>query len=168
MTPNRDEPDPPMPPEPITTPEERLAQLGLSVPEVVPPLAAYVPAVRAGNFVHTSGQLPAVAGEMLAIGKLGGGVSEDEGYACARQCALNALAAIRAELGDLSKVKRVVKAVVFVASTPEFTAQPQVANGASELLGAVFGDAGIHARSAVGVAALPLDVPVEVELIVEV
>jgi enamine deaminase RidA (YjgF/YER057c/UK114 family) len=105
---------------------------------------------------------------MLATGKLGGEVSPEQGYECARQCAINALAAIKAEIGELSAVKRVVKAVVFVASTPDFTGQPQVANGASEFLGEVFGDAGKHARSAVGVAVLPLDVPVEVELVVEV
>ncbi len=152
----------------MSTPEERLAELGLALPEVVPPLAAYQPAARAGSLVFTAGQLPARDGEMLATGKLGAGVSEEQGYACARQCALNALAAVAAEVGGLSAVKRVVKAVVFVASTPDFTAQPQVANGASELLGEVFGDAGRHARSAVGVASLPLDVPVEVELVVEV
>jgi enamine deaminase RidA (YjgF/YER057c/UK114 family) len=148
--------------------EQRLAELGVTVPDVVPPVAAYVPAVRVGNLVHTSGQLPARGGEMIAVGKLGGAVSNEVGYECARQCALNALAAIRAEIGSLDHVKRVVKAVVFVASTPDFTGQPQVANGASEFLGEVFGEAGRHARSAVGVAALPLDVPVEVELVVEV
>jgi enamine deaminase RidA (YjgF/YER057c/UK114 family) len=105
---------------------------------------------------------------MLAVGKLGAGVSEEEGYECAKQCALNALAAIKAEIGSLDDVVRVVKVVVFVASTPDFTAQPKVANGASEFLGEVFGDAGKHARSAVGVSVLPLDVPVEVELTVEV
>jgi enamine deaminase RidA (YjgF/YER057c/UK114 family) len=152
----------------VTTPEQRLADLGLSVPEVVAPLAAYAPTARTGSLVFTAGQLPARDGVMLATGKLGAEVSEEEGYACARQCALNALAAIKAEIGELSAIKRVVKAVVFVASTPEFTAQPKVANGASELLGEVFGDAGKHARSAVGVSVLPLDVPVEVELIVEV
>ncbi len=152
----------------MSTPEERLAELGLSVPSVVPPLAAYVPAVRSGSLVFTAGQLPARDGAMLATGKLGAEVSEEQGYECARQCALNALAAIKAEIGELSAIKRVVKAVVFVASTPDFTAQPKVANGASELLGEVFGDAGKHARSAVGVTALPLDVPVEVELVVEV
>jgi enamine deaminase RidA (YjgF/YER057c/UK114 family) len=150
------------------TPEERLAELGLTLPEVVPPLAAYVPAVRSGDLVFTAGQLPLRDGATLATGLLGDAVSEEQGYECARQCAINALAAIKAEIGELSRVKRVVKAVVFVASTPEFTAQPKVANGASELLGEVFGDAGRHARSAVGVAALPLGVPVEVELLVEV
>jgi enamine deaminase RidA (YjgF/YER057c/UK114 family) len=152
----------------VTTPEQGLAELGLRVPEVVAPLAAYAPTARAGSLVFTAGQLPARDGVMLATGKLGAEVSEEDGYACARQCALNALAAIKAEIGELSAIKRVVKAVVFVASTPEFTAQPKVANGASELLGEVFGDAGKHARSAVGVSVLPLDVPVEVELIVEV
>ena len=152
----------------MATPEERLAELGLTVPDVVPPLAAYVPAVRSGNLVFTAGQLPAREGAMLATGKVGDAVTEEQGYECARQCALNALAAIKTEIGELSNVKRVVKAVVFVASTPDFTAQPKVANGASELLGEVFGDAGKHARSAVGVSVLPLDVPVEVELVVEV
>jgi len=147
-------------------PEEKLAEMGLAVPEVVPPLAAYVPAVRNGDLVFTAGQLPARDGEMIATGKLGAAVSEEQGYACARQCALNALAAIKAEIGDLSAIKRIVKVVVFVASTPDFTAHPKVANGASELLGEVFGDAGRHVRSAVGVIALPLDVPVEVELVV--
>lgn len=152
----------------MSTVEDRLSSLGLTVPEVVPPVAAYVPTVRAGNLVFTSGQLPARDGEMLATGKLGGEVSEEQGFECARQCALNALAAVKAEVGSLDDVKRVVKAVVFVASTPDFTAQPKVANGASELLAEAFGDAGRHARSAVGVPVLPLDVPVEVELVVEV
>ena len=150
----------------MSTPEERLAALGLSVPEVVPPVAAYVPAVRSGDQVFTSGQLPMRVGEMLATGKVGAGVTPEEAHACAQQCALNAIAAIKAEIGDLSLVKRVVKVVVFVASSPDFTGQPQVANGASELFGEVFGDAGVHARSAVGVVALPLDAPVEVEVIV--
>lgn len=152
----------------MSAPEERLAELGLQVPPVVPPLAAYVPAARTGNLVFTAGQLPAKDGELLAVGRLGAEVTPEAGYDCARQSALNALAAIKAEIGALGKVTRVVKAVVFVASTPEFTGHPQVANGASELLGQVFGDAGRHARSAVGVAALPLGVPVEVELVVEV
>jgi enamine deaminase RidA (YjgF/YER057c/UK114 family) len=150
----------------VSTPEERLAALGLTVPEVVPPVAAYVPAVRSGDQVFTSGQLPMRVGEMLATGKVGAGVTPEEAYACAQQCALNAIAAIKAEVGDLSLVKRIVKVVVFVASTPDFTGQPKVANGASELFGEVFGDAGVHARSAVGVVALPLDAPVEVEVIV--
>jgi enamine deaminase RidA (YjgF/YER057c/UK114 family) len=151
----------------MSTPEENLAGLGLTLPDVVPPVAAYIPAVRSGNQVFTSGQLPMRSGELMATGKVGAGVTEEEAYACAQQCALNAIAAVNAEVGDLSLVKRVVKVVVFVASAPSFTAQPKVANGASELFGNVFGDAGVHARSAVGVAALPLDAPVEVEVIVE-
>lgn len=150
------------------TPEERLAELGLAVPEVAPPVAAYIPAVRSGSHVFTSGQLPMQSGQLMASGKVGGEVSQEEAVACARQCALNALAAVRAELGELSAVKRVVKVVVFVASTPDFTGQPFVANGASELFGEVFGEAGRHARSAVGVPVLPLDAPVEVELVVEI
>lgn len=152
----------------MPTPEERLAALGLTVPEVAKPVAAYIPAVRSGNHVFTSGQLPMRDGQLMNTGKVGGEVTQEEAVACAQQCALNALAAIRAELGDLSAVKRVVKVVCFVASTPDFTGQPLVANGVSELLGEVFGDAGRHARSAVGVPVLPLDAPVEVELIVEV
>ncbi len=152
----------------MSSPEQRLADLGLSVPDVPKPVAAYVPSVRTGNYVLTSGQLPLQEGQLLHVGKVGGGVSEEEGHRCARQCALNALAAVKAEVGDLGAVTRVVKVTVFVASTPHFTAQPQVANGASELLGEVFADAGQHARSAVGVAVLPMDAPVEVELMVEV
>ena len=152
----------------MSTPEEVLAELGLTVPDVVPPVAAYVPAVRSGAHVFTSGQLPMRAGELITTGKVGGEVTAEEAYACAQQCALNALAAVKAEVGDLSAVKRVVKVVAFVASTPDFIGQPGVANGASELLGRVFGDAGVHARSAVGVPVLPLDSPVEVELVVEV
>ena len=152
----------------MPTPEERLAALGLAVPEVAAPVAAYVPAVRTGNHVHTSGQLPMRDGRLLQTGKVGGEVTQDEAVECARQCGLNALAAIRAEIGELSAVRRVVKVVAFVASTPDFTGQPLVANGVSELLGDVFGDAGRHARSAVGVPVLPLDAPVEVELLVEV
>ena len=152
----------------MSTPEERLSELGLVVPEVAKPVAAYVPAVRSGDHVFTSGQLPMRYGELMLTGKVGDEVSPEEAYGCARQCALNALAAIKAEVGELSAVKRIVKVVVFVASTPDFTGQPGVANGVSELLGEVFGEAGVHARSAVGVAALPLDAPVEVELLVEV
>ncbi|MCW2808125.1 MAG: RidA family protein [Marmoricola sp.] len=150
------------------TPEERLAELGLSVPEVARPVAAYVPAVRSGHHVFTSGQLPMREGQLMLTGKVGGEVSLEEAVECARQCALNALAAVRAEVGELSAVKRIVKVVAFVASTPDFTAQPLVANGVSELLGEVFGEAGRHARSAVGVSVLPLDAPVEVELVVEI
>ena len=151
----------------MSTPEERLAALGLTVPEVAAPVAAYVPAVRSGNHVFTAGQLPLRSGELLATGKVGGEVSPDTAKECAQQCALNALAAVRAEV-PLERVRRVVKLVVFVASTVDFTGQPGVANGASELVGEVFGDAGRHARSAVGVPVLPLDAPVVVEMIVEV
>ena len=148
--------------------EDRLAELGLAVPEVAKPVAAYVPALRTGDHVYTSGQLPMRSGTLIATGKVGAEVTLDDAVGCARQCALNALAAIRAEVDDLSHVQRVVKVVAFVASTPDFTGQPQVANGASELLGEVCGDTGRHARSAVGVAVLPLDAPVEVEVLVQV
>jgi enamine deaminase RidA (YjgF/YER057c/UK114 family) len=150
------------------SPEERLADLGLTVPEVAVPVAAYIPAVRSGQHVFTSGQLPMRDGQLMLTGKVGGEVSQEEAVECARQCALNALAAIRSEVGDLSAIKRVVKVVAFVASTPDFTGQPLVANGVSELLGEVFGENGRHARSAVGVSVLPLDAPVEVEMVVEV
>ena len=146
---------------------DRLAELGLVLPAVVPPVAVYVPAVRSGSLVFTSGQLPMVDGALAAVGKVGALVTPEQAKDLARTCALNALAAIDALVG-LDSVVRVVKVVGFVASTPDFTGQPAVVNGASELLGEVFGDAGVHARSAVGVAALPLDAPVEVELIVEV
>ena len=152
----------------MSTPDERLAELGLTVPEVAKPVAAYIPALRTGNYVFTSGQLPMRDGQLLTTGKVGGEVTPEEATECARQCALNAIAAVRAEIGDLAQVKRIVKVVAFVASTPDFTGQPGVANGASELFGDVFGEAGQHARSAVGVPVLPLDAPVEVELIVEV
>ena len=152
----------------MPSPEERLTELGLSVPEVAKPVAAYVPAVRTGNHIYTSGQLPMRSGELITTGKVGAGVSPEEAYACAQQCALNALAPVRSLVGELSAVVRVVKVVAFVASAPDFTGQAGVANGASELIGQVFADAGRHARSAVGVAVLPLDAPVEVELVVEV
>jgi enamine deaminase RidA (YjgF/YER057c/UK114 family) len=153
----------------MSSPEQRLADLGLEVPEVAKPVAAYVPAMRTGNLVYTSGQLPMRGGQLISTGKVGGEVTTEEAIDCARQCALNAIAAVRAEVGgDLSRVTRVVKVVAFVASTPDFTGQPGVANGASELLGTVFGEAGQHARSAVGVPVLPLDAPVEVEMVVEV
>ena len=152
----------------MSTPDERLAELGLTLPSDTPPLAAYVPAVRTGNLVYTSGQLPRIDGELTHVGKVGGEVTPEQANEAAQACALNAIAAVKAEIGDLGKVRRVVKVVGFVASAPDFTGQPGVVNGASELLGRVFGDAGVHARSAVGVAALPLDVPVEVEMIVEV
>jgi enamine deaminase RidA (YjgF/YER057c/UK114 family) len=151
-----------------STPEERLAELGLAVPAVAKPVAAYIPAVRSGHHVFTSGQLPMRDGSLITTGKVGGEVTPEEAVECARQCALNALAAVRAEIGELGAIKRIVKVTAFVASTPDFTGQPGVANGASELFGEVFGDRGQHARSAVGVPVLPLDAPVEVEIIVEV
>ncbi|MCY7372564.1 MAG: RidA family protein [Spirochaetaceae bacterium] len=152
----------------MSSPEERLAELGLTLPSDTPPLAAYVPAVRTGNLVFTSGQLPRIDGELTHVGKVGAEVTAEQAKEAAQACALNAIAAVKAEIGDLANVRRVVKVVGFVASAPDFTGQPGVVNGASELLGKVFGDAGVHARSAVGVAALPLDVPVEVEMVVEV
>jgi enamine deaminase RidA (YjgF/YER057c/UK114 family) len=145
-----------------------LAELGLTLPAVVTPLAAYIPAVRTGPLVFTSGQLPLVEGRLTTVGKVGAEVSVEEGADCARTAALNALAAVAAELGGLDDIARVVRVMVYVASAPDFTAQAQVGNGASQLLGEIFGDAGRHARSAVGVAVLPLDAPVEVELMVEV
>jgi enamine deaminase RidA (YjgF/YER057c/UK114 family) len=148
--------------------EAKLAELGLTLPAVAAPVAAYVPAVRSGDLVWTSGQLPFVDGKMAATGKVGAEVDPDAAHDLARICALNAIAAVAAEIGDLDRVRRVVKVVGFVASAPGFTGQPAVVNGASGLLGDVFGDAGRHARSAVGVAALPLDAPVEVEVVVEV
>ncbi|WP_329088894.1 MULTISPECIES: RidA family protein [unclassified Streptosporangium] len=150
------------------TAEEKLAELGLTLPEVVPPLAAYVPAVRSGDHVYTSGQLPIVDGKLVAAGKVGAEVDVEDAYELARVCALNALAAVASAAGGLSNIVRIVKVVGFVASAPGFTGQPQVVNGASDLLAAVLGDAGRHARSAVGVAVLPLDAPVEVEVIAEV
>jgi enamine deaminase RidA (YjgF/YER057c/UK114 family) len=151
----------------VSTPTQRLAALGHELPEVAAPLAAYVPAVRTGSYVYTAGQLPLRSGSLLHTGKVGGSVSPEEAVECAQQCALNAMAAVNS-IVPVDQVKRVVKVVVFVASDPSFTGQPGVANGASELLGEVFGDAGVHARSAVGVAVLPLDAPVEVEIVVEV
>lgn len=146
---------------------ERLEELGLQLPAVVKPLAAYVPAVRSGNLVFTSGQLPIVDGKLVRTGKVGHDVKPEQGAELARICAFNGLAAIDALLG-LDSVTRVVKVVGYVASAPGFNGQPGVVNGASELIGQIFGEAGAHARSAVGVSELPLDAPVEVELIVEV
>jgi enamine deaminase RidA (YjgF/YER057c/UK114 family) len=151
--------------------EERLTELGLSVPDVATPAGAYVPALQEGNLVFTSGQLPMVSGDLPQTGKVGDGhglVPADDAKALARICALNAIAAVKSVVGDLDRVTRVVKVVGFVASDPSFSGQPGVINGASELLGAAFGDAGVHARSAVGVAVLPLDSPVEVEIVVAV
>ncbi|MFE7563158.1 RidA family protein [Kitasatospora sp. NPDC057500] len=148
--------------------EEKLAELGLTLPPVAAPVAAYVPALRTGEFVFTSGQLPMVAGKLPNTGKVGAEVTPEEAKELARICALNALAAVKSVIGDLDLVEQVVKVVGFVASAPDFTGQPGVINGTSELLGQVLGDAGVHARSAVGVTVLPLDAPVEVELQVRV
>ena len=150
------------------TATERLTELGLTLPPVAPPVAAYVPAVRTGSYVYTSGQLPLVDGKLQGAGKVGDGVTTDEGAALARIAALNALAAAASVAGGIDAITRIVKVTCFVASDPSFTGQAQVANGASELLIEVLGDAGRHARSAVGMAVLPLDTPVEVELIAEV
>lgn len=152
--------------------EATIADLGLTLPEVVPPLASYAPAIVSGDYVYTAGQLPMIDGKLGAVGKVGaeGGGTVDPQTAAqmAEACALNALAAVKSVIGDLDRIVRVVKVVGFVASDPTFTQQPAVVNGASDLLGKVFGDAGVHARSAVGVAVLPMDAPVEVELIVQV
>lgn len=145
----------------------RFTELGLVLPAVTKPVAAYVPAVATGNLVYTAGQLPFVDGALPATGKVGAEISVEQAAELARIAALNALAAVDDATGSLDRVTRVVKVVVFVASTPDFTGQPAVANGASLLLGEVFGDLGSHARSAVGVSVLPLDSPVEVELVVE-
>lgn len=151
----------------MTAVADRLAELGLELPPVAKPVAAYVPAVVTGNLVFTAGQLPIVDGTLLATGKFGAELTAEQGAPLAQQCALNALAAVESVIGSLDRVTRIVKVVVFVASTTDFTAQPGVANGASELLGQIFGEAGQHARSAVGVPVLPLDAPVEVEMTVE-
>lgn len=146
---------------------DRLTELGITIPEVAAPVAAYVPAVVSGAHVFTAGQLPFVDGALPVTGKVGSAVDAETATAQARQAALNALAAVQSVAGSLDRVARVVKVTVFVASDPSFTGQPGVANGASQLVGDVFGEAGVHARSAVGVAVLPLDAPVEVELVVE-
>ena len=147
--------------------DARLAELGISIPPVTKPVAAYVPAVISGNLVFTAGQLPFVDGALPATGKVGREVSADDAAGYARTCVLNALAAALSVIGSLDRVTRVVKVTGFVASAPDFTGQPGVLNGASLLIGDIFGDVGVHSRSAVGVAVLPLDSPVEVELIVE-
>jgi enamine deaminase RidA (YjgF/YER057c/UK114 family) len=150
--------------------EARLTELGIVLPDVAAPVAAYVPAVVSGSHVYTSGQLPFVSGALPATGKVGDGhglVPADDAKEYARQCALNALAAARSVLGSLDRVTQVVKVTGFVASDPTFTGQPGVVNGASEVLGEIFGTEGVHARSAVGVAVLPLDSPVEVEIVLE-
>lgn len=145
----------------------RLSELGIVLPQLAKPLAAYVPAVRSGQLVFTAGQLPLESGTLALSGQVGTDVSEQDGKALARLCALNALAAVDSVVG-IDSVRRIVKVVGYVASAPGFTGQPKVIDGASELLGEVFGDAGTHARSAIGVAALPLNAPVEVEIIAEV
>jgi enamine deaminase RidA (YjgF/YER057c/UK114 family) len=150
------------------SPEARLLAIGLTLPKVTPPVAAYVPAVRTGSYVYTAGQLPVVEGQLLATGKVGADIGVAEAAALARTCALNALAAAASVAGGLDAIRRIVKVTGFVASAPTFTQQAQVINGASELLIEVFGEAGRHARSAVGMAVLPLNAPVEVELIAEV
>jgi enamine deaminase RidA (YjgF/YER057c/UK114 family) len=146
---------------------QRISDLGIVLPQVATPAGAYVPAVVSGNLVFTAGQIPLVEGKLAATGKVGKDLSAEQAKEIARICALNAVAAVKSVLGDLDRVKKIVKVVGFVASDPEFSQQPAVVNGASELLEQIFGDKGIHARSAVGVAVLPLDAPVEVELIVE-
>lgn len=151
----------------MSTIDERLAELGITLPTVVAPAGAYVPAVVTGNLVYTAGQLPMVDGKLPATGKVGAEVSAEDAAGYARTCALNALAAISGVIGSLDRVTRVVKVVGFVAAAPGFTAIPSIVNGASDVLGEIFGDAGQHARSSVGVALLPMDAPVEVELIVE-
>ncbi|MER5970252.1 RidA family protein [Streptomyces sp. NPDC001922] len=148
--------------------EEKLSSLGLTLPAVAAPLASYVPAVRSGSYVFTAGQLPLVEGKLGVTGKVGAEVTPEEAKELARLCALNALAAVKSAVGDLDRIARVVKVVGFVASASDFTGQPAVVNGASELLGEVLGEKGVHARSAVGVAVLPLDAPVEVEIQVEI
>jgi enamine deaminase RidA (YjgF/YER057c/UK114 family) len=152
----------------VSAVEDRLAALGRSLPELVPPAAAYVPAKRSGSHVWTAGQVPMVDGSLPAVGKVGVEVTAEQAYELARMCALNALAAVKSVVGDLDEVVQVVKVLGFVAVDPSFTAISGVVNGASDLLVEAFGDAGRHARSAIGVAALPLDSPVEVELVVEV
>ncbi len=151
----------------MSTLDARLAELGIEIPTSSKPVAAYIPAVASGNLVFTSGQLPMVDGALPLTGKVGAEVSADDAKALARTCVLNGLAAARTAIGSLDRITRVVKVVGFVASDPSFTGQPGVINGASELLGEIFGDSGAHARSAVGVAVLPLDAPVEIEFVFE-
>ena len=148
--------------------EEKIKELGFEVPEVAKPLAAYIPAKQVGNLVMTSGQVPLVKGEIKFAGKVGKELSEEDGQIAAQICALNCLAAIKGVIGNLDKIVEVVKLTVFVASTENFIAQPKIANGASELIGKIFGDIGLHVRSAVGVTSLPLNAAVEIEMIVRV
>ena len=148
--------------------EEQLKVMGITLGEVPKPVAAYVPAVKSGGFVYVSGQLPTVNGQLQYIGHLGQELTEAEGYEAAKLCVLNALSVLKGLLGDLDEIEQIVKLTGFVASAPGFTAQPKVVNGASELLGTLFGERGQHARSAVGVAELPLNAPVEIELIAKI
>lgn len=148
--------------------ETKLQEMGLELPPAPKPVAAYIPAIRAGQFIYTSGQLPFVNGELRYQGKVGGTVSENEAYEASKICALNCLSVIKAQLGSLDRIKQIIKVTVFVSSAPGFNKQPQVANGASEFLFQLFGEAGQHTRSAVGVNELPLDAVVEVEMIVQV
>ncbi len=148
--------------------EEKIKKMGITIPEVVKPLAAYIPAMLVGNLVMTSGQVPISDGKVKYVGKVGNDLSEDEGKDAAKLCALNCLSAIKSVIGNLDKIKRVVKLTVFVSSAEGFTSQPKVANGASEFIGEIFGDAGKHVRSAVGVSELPLNSAVEIEMIVEI
>ena len=152
----------------MTSPTDRLQELGLELPDVPSPAGSYIPAKRSGNFVFTAGQIPFVRGELSITGKVGDSVSIEEAKDAARTCALNALAAAAGEAGGLDNIQSIVKVTGFVSSAPDFTGQPEVINGASDLLGEVFEEAGFHARSAVGVAELPLGAPVEVEIIVEI
>lgn len=147
--------------------EQKISELGLTLPSVAPPAGSYLPSITSGNLVFTAGQIPLVEGKLAATGKVGSEISLDKAQELARICLLNGLAAVKSELGDLQRVKRIVKIVGFVSSDPSFTQQPQVINAASDLLAEIFGEAGRHARSAVGVSVLPLDAPVEIELIVE-
>ncbi len=147
--------------------EEKLKEMGIQVPAAAKPLAAYVPAVKTDGYVYTSGQIPLVDGKLCCTGKVGKDVTLEDAYAASKVCAINCLAAIKTVVGSLDEIKQVVKVVGFVNSAPGFSAQPKVVNGASEFLGEVFGDAGRHARSAVGVSELPIDSPVEIELIVK-
>ena len=150
-----------------TSPESRLEERGVKLPATPAPAGAYVPATRTGNLVFTAGQLPLVSGELILRGKVGDTVGVDEAREAARVCAMNALAAASTQTGGVAGISRIVKVTGFVASAPGFNEQPQVINGASEFLGEIFGNAGLHARSAVGVAELPMNAPVEVELVVE-
>ncbi|MBV6420282.1 MAG: hypothetical protein DAHOPDDO_01523 [Ignavibacteriaceae bacterium] len=148
--------------------EEKIKQLGITIPDPVKPLAAYIPAMQVGNLVMTSGQVPIANGAVKFHGKVGRDLTEDEGRDAAKLCAINCLSAVKSVIGNLDKIKRVLKLTVFIASAEGFTAQPKVANGASEFIGEIFGEAGKHVRSAVGVSELPLNSAVEIEMIVEI